>query len=137
MSLITESEELKQLIGVRESLATQQMELQRKIADANKVFAMRLTRSDFLIATAKLRPLKAEITDCNMKLREVGIKIRELRGQTELGVSDRQYFVSRLSEVRDKWQDVAAADCDHGPSERLLAAQFVRDLTPIIKKLIG
>ncbi len=58
-----------------------------------------------------------------------------MANNTHNGVSTRK-IIDMIREVRDKWQELSCDDSLGNSTERTQAAQFVRDLNPIIHTLL-
>jgi len=125
---------LQELEKKRDDLTAAKQQVQRELEALNATLAVRQPEMKFKLLGRQRHTLVVRLGKVELELAEVKRAIKELRPQFTL--DDRSFFAKAVRDVRDKYQDVAAGEFDHGPSERTLAAQFVRDLNPIVQKLV-
>ena len=136
---------LIELQGQRDQLALEKRELETKLtAIRNLIRASgRMSNDKYQECCKAQSQYAAKIVNIEAKLLPLKTQIRVLSEldhdshtvrYNNMGAKD---VVLMLREVRDKWQEFSADDALGTSTERTLAAQFVRDLNPVIHCIIN
>jgi len=121
----------------RDALIHQKLELQNQLAAlANQMHGNgHLPDFKFKLLQGKRSKLVAALGNVETRISEIKQTIKAERTQAgDIPLVERQYVVKIIRELRDRYEAHAASD-DNGTEARLMAAQVVRDITPIIRRL--
>lgn len=129
----------KELIAKKISLKSQKTTLQNRLSEIGLAVATRMPTDSYRKIQIERKKLVIQVTRIDWELNEIKDRFRDLvakNGGKSAGFWATREVVIALVELRENYNDVAAGEFDiHGPAERTLAAQFVRDLSKIIRRL--
>lgn len=126
----------KEVRDCLDRLAHEKMGLQAQLADIKNQCKVHLPNKLYATLMGQRAPLVKRLGEIELGLSTKRRELKAILSEEDIGQHEKPYLVRMVREVRDKYQDVAAGEHDHGPSERLLAAQVVRDLNPIMQRLL-
>jgi hypothetical protein len=128
----------EELIDQKGKLSERKMEIQSRLNQINTRCKQRLATSEFVKIQSERQQLVAEMSTIEGGL--IGVK-NQLRIDADRKFAMREghtpdvRITRQIVAVRDKYFDLVS-EPSTGNSERLFAAQIVRELNPIIKQLV-
>jgi hypothetical protein len=136
---------LDELMAKRDQLVLEKRGLETKLAAIKNLVRSsgRMPHDKYKACCDSQTAYTRKIIGVEAKILPVKAEIRRLSDQEHDSKTVRfnnisaQELVWLLREVRDKWQEFSCDDTLGTSTERTLAAQFVRDLNPVLHKIIG
>lgn len=134
----------KELHDRRTKLVEQKFQLQSQLSAINEEFKMRLDTVKFVLLRRRRSKLTKALNCVEMEFASVN---RQLHATHEQEHSEkyaalpnnpfRRTVIEMIREVRDKWQELSCDETLLNSTQRTQASQFVRDLNPILRKLVN
>jgi len=127
--------EIDDIFLKRQALIAGKLEMQARLTALNTFCIKRIDTDRYVAIQKERKELSSRISETDLELSKIKCENRA-RSLSENGPIKRlpAGIVRELSDLRDKWGEVAADENFH-PPYRLAASQIVRDLNPILKRL--
>lgn len=119
-----------ELVDAKIRLVNEKQGYQSQLAEVTSLCKTRLPTDRFRKLQSQRAELVKRLMECENALGQIKHQLHAVRGDFRAP----RDVVKILSDIRDKWSEVASDENFH-PPYRLAASQFVRDLNPVLKKL--
>lgn len=124
----------QELLDERTRCIKEKQGIEAQLCEVSSQCKTRLPREKFQSLQIRRTELVKRKNDYECRIADCNQKLQTSRNEAVNETRPARDIVRELSNVRDKWSEIAADEAFH-PPYRLAASQFVRDLNPILKKL--